>query len=67
MNARCLLASLFVGLPLVDPVSTAEELSITFDQVTAIPDTSGATSVLVELEVPSSDLLRTVTEVRGGR
>ena len=64
MNARCLLASLFVGLPLVDPVSTAEELSISFDEVTAIPDTSGATSLLVELEVSASDLPRTVTDVR---
>lgn len=64
MNSPCLLASLLIGLPLAAMSSTAEELSITFDEVTAIPDTSGANSVLVELEVPSSQLVRTVTDLR---
>jgi subtilisin-like proprotein convertase family protein len=64
MNSSCLFTSLCLILPVVGANATAEEISISFNQVTAIPDTSGSSSVLVELEVPVSDLVRTVTDVR---
>ena len=64
MNSSCFLTPLCLVLSLSAVAATAEELSISFNQVTAIPDTSGSSSVLVELQVPASELGRTVTEVR---
>lgn len=65
MNSSRMFASLCSVLFLLTPVgASADEISVAFDQVTPIPDNSGASSVLVELEVPASKLVRTVTGLR---
>ena len=64
MNSIRMFTSLCLFVSLTAGLAPAEEVSISFDQVTPIPDNSGTSSVLVELEVPASKLARTITGMR---
>ena len=62
MNPPCLFTLPCLVCSLTGALAPAEELSVSFDQITAIPD--NGSPMIVELELPSSKFVRTVTEVR---
>ena len=64
MNSHSLALHSCLALALAGGATMADELTVAFDQLTPIPDNSGASVALAEFEVSVSDQPRIVTDAR---